>query len=202
MKKKLLGLSLITLLCACKVTAQETQDTIRPSVAKSIKGIQIGDPGLVAYYEFKMTNQLTLRAEAGYSIGYKGNADWFFDDGSEDGFFALPAFAIEPRWYYNLGRRVRKGKDIARNRANYFSVSTTYYADFGVIKIDDVGDVPNFIYVVPMWGMRRTLGKNFDYELGAGIGYAHVGSYVHRGHIHEAKDGAMLLLRARFGVGF
>lgn len=200
MKKKLLGLSLITLLCVGKITAQETEND-KPSVEKSIKGIQIGDPGIAGYYEFKMTNQLTLRAEAGYSIGYK-NADWFFDDGNEDGFFAIPAFTIEPRWYYNLGRRVRKGKDIARNRANYFSVTTTYYADFGVIKIDEVGDVPNFLYVVPMWGMRRTLGKNFDYELGAGIGYQHVGSFEHRGHIHEAKDDAVFLIRARFGLGF
>lgn len=201
MKNKLLGLALIALLCAGKMNAQDTEEQ-KPSVEKEVKGVQIGDPGLVLYYEFKLANQLTLRAEAGYAVGFKANADWFFDDGSEDGFFALPAFTIEPRWYYNLGRRVRKGKDITGNRANYFSVNTTYYADFGVIKINDVGDVPNFLNIVPMWGMRRTLGKRFNYELGAGIGYVYIGSYVHRGHVHKSDEGAILLLRARFGLGF
>lgn len=198
MKKTFWALALVLLLSATKSFGQ---DTI-PSVEKSIKGVQIGDSGLIFNYEFKLSNKIALRTEAGYTLAFYSGDDSFFRDekGSTVG---LPTFTVEPRWYYNLNRRVRKGKDISRNGANYFSLFTNYSGGWGAIKFDNrLDDVPDFITITPMWGMRRTLGQHFNYELGAGIGYGYVSEFKHFDHTHKADNIATIIVRARFGFDF
>lgn len=197
MKKTVWAAVLITLLCVGKTVAQ---DTI-PSVEKSITGIQLGD-GLVFTYEHKLSKTIALRAEGGVGLMFIGEEEWFSN--SENTSLALlPTFTLEPRWYYNLGRRVRKGKDIARNRANYFSLYTNYNVGWGAVEVEgNMDETPSMFVVSPMWGLRRTLGKHFNYEVGAGIGYAYVTKYDHFNHYHKANEGAFLYLRARFGFDF
>lgn len=198
MKKTVWAAALTTLLCAGNIVAQ---DTI-PSVEKSIVSIQIGE-GLMFTYEHRLSRTITLRAEAGVGVMFIGeDEEWLFD--SENTSLALlPTFAIEPRWYYNLDRRVRKGKAIARNRANYFSLYAKYAAGWGAVELEgNMDEAPSTFAVVPMWGLRRTLGKHFNYELGAGLGYAYVSKYDHFKHYHGAKDGVIGYLRARFGFDF
>ncbi len=207
MKNKLLGLLLIALLCAGKVAAQDVQSTENkenPSVEKSIRGIQIGETGLIYNYEFKLANKITLRTEAGFTLAFfSGDENLWTGEKEKGSVAALPTFTVEPRWYYNLNRRVRKGKDITRNRANYFSLFANYSGGWGAIKFDDrVDQTPNFITIAPMWGMRRTLGKHFNYELGAGIGYYYVSKHEHFTHSHTSDDEIVLIVKARFGFDF
>ena len=89
------------------------QDTI-PSVEKNITGIQIGPLGVWVNDEFRLTNKIALRAEAGLAAGY-----WAGSQFEGLGFLLTPAVRIEPRWYYNLDRRLRKGKEIKGNRGNF-----------------------------------------------------------------------------------
>ena len=200
MKNKLLGLTLIALLCAVKMNAQEKEEQ-KPSVEKEIIGVQAG-LGVWAYYEFKMANQLTLRTEAGLNGGV-----WFkssFYGGTEGGLLLTPIVRAEPRWYYNLNRRVRKGKDIKGNRANYLSLDTSFAPDWFVVSTND--DYKFYkrpiVSVIPTWGIRRTLGKHFDYETGVGLGYSHAFKFTKNGYTYKAQDGAVLNLRFRIGYHF
>ena len=177
------------------------QDTI--SVEKKIMGIQIGESGAVFTYEFKLANRFALRTEAGMTLAfYSDERNFWTGEVYDNAIVALPSFTVEPRWYYNLGRRVRKGKDITRNRANYFTVSAHYAGGWGAIKSSKTDEVPNFIAIIPMWGMRRTLGQHFNYELGAGIGYMAVSEYNHFDHIHRDKEDVLVFIRTRFGFDF
>ncbi|MCW4468753.1 hypothetical protein OGH69_07260 [Flavobacterium sp. MFBS3-15] len=201
MKIKLLGLIMMAFLCVGKFFAQ---DSI-PSVEKSIKGIQVGESGLVFNYEFKLANQFSLRTEAGLTLAfftYKDNP-WTISDEGKTYVVALPAFTVEPRWYYNLGRRVRKGKDIIRNRANYFSLMAHYSGGWGAINPNEnIDEVPDFLAIIPTWGMRRTLGNHFNYELGAGLGYMYTSKYNDFGYSHKSEGEMVVYVRARFGFDF
>lgn len=201
MKKKLLSLFFLALLFSGKMLAQ---DSI-PSVEKSVKGIQVGDSGLIFNYEFKLANQISLRTEAGLTLTfftYKDNP-WTISDEGSTYVVAVPAFTIEPRWYYNLERRIRKGKDIIRNRANYVSVMAHYSGGWGAINPNEkIDEVPDFIAVVPTWGMRRTLDKHFNYELGGGLGYIYTSKYNDFGFTHKSEGELLLHVRARFGFDF
>lgn len=203
MKKNLWAVALI-ISCAANVFAQNDQNAGNNSVEKSIMGIQIGETGLVFNYEFKLANQITLRTEAGYTLAFSTGDDNFWTGEDEKGSTAaLPTFTVEPRWYYNLGRRVRKGKEITRNRANYFSVLVNYSGGWGAIKFDNrIDDVPDITTIAPMWGLRRTLGKHFNYEVGAGIGYSYISKFEHFDHTHQSDEGVILVARARFGFDF
>jgi len=63
-------------------------------------------------------------------------------------------------------------------------------------------EAPSIFVAAPMWGLRRTLGKHFNYEVGAGIGYAYVSKYDHFDHYHKSDEGAIFIVRARFGFDF
>jgi hypothetical protein len=198
--RKIIFIVVSTVLFAGKSFAQ---DSI-PSVENCIKGIQIGESGLVFNYEFKLTNKFALRTEAGMTLAFfSGDDNWWTGEKQKGSLAALPTFTIEPRFYYNLSRRIRKGKDISRNRANYFSLFANYSGGWGAIKFDNrIDRVPDFIAVVPTWGMRRTLGEQFNYELGAGIGYLHESKFDHFNHTHKSEEEAILFIRARFGFDF
>lgn len=201
MRNKLIGAALTALLFAGSITAQTSQDTLTPSVEKSVKGIQIGESGLVLNYEIRLADQFTLRTEAGYTlIFFFGDDNPVFNEDKNSSVAAVPTFTVEPRWYYNLNRRVRKGKDITRNRANYFSLFANYSGGWGAAKFSiNIDEVPDFIIVSPMWGMRRTLGQHFNYELGAGVGYTYIGEHKHFTHYHRSDETVALIVRARFG---
>ena len=201
MRNKLIGAALTALLFVVSITAQTSQDTLTPSVEKSVKGIQIGESGLVLNYEIRLADQFTLRTEVGYTlVFFFGDDNPVFNEDKNSSVAAVPTFTVEPRWYYNLNRRVRKGKDITRNRANYFSLFANYCGGWGAINLsNNIDEVPDFIIVSPMWGMRRTLGQHFNYELGAGVGYSYVGEYKHFTHYHKSDETVALIVRARFG---
>jgi hypothetical protein len=40
----------------------------------------------------------------------------------------------DPRWYYNLNKRVSKSKSIDRNSRNFHSLKTSYHPDWFVIS--------------------------------------------------------------------
>ncbi|AWH85813.1 hypothetical protein HYN59_12170 [Flavobacterium album] len=200
MKNTFWAIALTALLFTAKSFGQ---DSI-PSVEKSIKGIQIGDNGLVFNYEFKLSNKFTLRTETGYNVFiFTGDNNWTVGEKDKSSLAALPTFTVEPRWYYNLDRRVRKGKDIARNRANYVSLFVNYNGGWGAFKFDNrIDQAPDFVYIIPEYGLRRTLGQRFNYELGGGIGYKYVTKYNHFDHMHKSYSGVEVTIRARFGFDF
>ena len=131
-------------------------------VEKSITGIQTGFLGVWIYNEYKITHNIALRSEIGLNSGFK-------DHGVTD-FLMAPVFTIEPRTYYNIGKREAKKKNVKNNSANFFALTAKYNPDWFVISNNTNENVPNQILIAPKWGIRRGLGAHFNYELGVGLG--------------------------------
>ena len=138
------------------------------SVEKNNVNVQTGLLGLWINNEFRLSNTIALRAEVGLNAGIFGGDS--FNDGT--GFLLAPSVGIEPRWYYNLNKRFEKGKRVENNSANFFATGITYYPDSFVISNYDDVNIVEQVTIIPKWGIRRNIGQsNFNYELGAGLGY-------------------------------
>ncbi|MCF6213517.1 MAG: hypothetical protein L3J45_05780 [Flavobacteriaceae bacterium] len=157
--KKTILLSIILMASYFNVQSQN-----KISVEKSIYGIQTGTLGFWFYNEAKLTNTIALRSEIGLDGG--------FIAGSSVGFIYVlaPTITAEPRFYYNLKKRSKKGKSILKNSANFLALEFFYVPDLFVIS-NTRGSVTNSLSIIPKWGIKRTIGKHFTYELGLGIGY-------------------------------
>ncbi len=156
---------ILTVLCCGMTFMSFAQDA---SVEKSIFGVQTGFLGIWGYHEAKLSNQFALRTE----IGLDG-AIFLSSNRDTNGFALVPAITLEPRWYFNLDRRLTRGKRIDGNSGTFFSIKTTYHPDWFVISSKSKGTY-NFISdisIIPTIGIRRNLGKHFNYETGFGVGY-------------------------------
>ncbi len=179
---------LITLSICLFTFFSKAQDA---SVEKSVFGIQTSLFGIWAHNESKLTNQIALRSEIGLtSTIWAGN---FYD---KIGFFITPVILVEPRWYYNLNKRVSKSKRVDGNSGNFISLTTTYHPDWFVISNYDNLNIVNNVSIIPTWGIRRNIGKHFNYETGIGLGYRYIFDN------QENKSDAVLNLHLRIGYRF
>ncbi|WP_179008207.1 hypothetical protein [Winogradskyella forsetii] len=165
------------------------------SVEKSIFGVQTGFLGIWAHNEAKLSNSIVLRSELGLDAG-------IFSKNLEDGSFFLfiPAITLEPRWYYNLNKRVRKSRRIDDNSGNFIAIKTTYHPDLVIGSVQDNFNFISDFSIIPTWGIRRNIGKHFNYETGIGIGYIH---YFNEDNvINTFDDGVTANLHLRIGYRF
>jgi len=116
------------------------------------------------YNESKLTNTIALRSEIGLDGGFRGGSKFFV-------FAFAPTINAEPRFYYNLKKRSKKGKSILKNSANFLALEFFYVPNLFVISNTRNVSVTNSLSIIPKWGIKRTIGKHFTYELGLGIGY-------------------------------
>ncbi|WP_297868340.1 hypothetical protein [uncultured Flavobacterium sp.] len=165
------------------------------SVEKSVFGIQTGFLGIWVHNESKLSNQIALRSEIGFDSGIWGGD--FYD---KTGFLMTPVITAEPRWYYNLNTRVSKSKKIDGNSGNFISLKTSYHPDWFVISNYDNLAIISDISIVPTWGIRRNIGKHFNYETGIGLGYRYIFA-KQAGYLKNESDAA-LNLHLRIGYRF
>jgi len=124
------------------------------SVENSVFGIQTGLLGIWAHNELRISNQVALRSEVGLSGPNSANIK--------------PIVALESRWYYNLNKRVEKGKRIDGNSGDYVSLRTSYHFH-DVSDPETISGLDNLL-IIPSWGIRRNIGNHFNYEAGIGVG--------------------------------
>ncbi|MGB1307883.1 MAG: hypothetical protein ACPG6B_03165 [Oceanihabitans sp.] len=158
MKKTLLLISL----CLFNYIAK-AQDA---SVEKSIFGIQTGILGAWIHHEAKLTNKIALRTEIGADVGLYGR------NNSTD-YILGTVLTLEPRWYYNISKRSTKKKRIDGNSGNFISLKTSYHPDLILASNNKNITLVSDLTIVPTWGIRRPIGKHFNYEAGIGVGYIH-----------------------------
>lgn len=92
-----------------------------------------------------------------------------------------PNLRLEPRYYYNLEKREKKEKDISNNSGKFLSIAINYRPDIVVFSNNkNLGTVASYS-IVPKWGIRRSLGRNFNYE--AGLGFRHEIKYRNFGEV-------------------
>lgn len=156
------------LLASLGMQAQETAESeskLQPQSKTELALLSLGYT-----YEYPIVDQLTLSATVkclfGFSIG-NDNTD----------FQTAVSFGIEPRYYHSYNRRIRKGKNVKNNAANFFSFSASYlpesmmnvsYANKAFSSLEPV----NIFSLSPKYNIRRNMGQsNFAYELGAGLNF-------------------------------
>lgn len=156
--------SLLLLLSVLFITAAQAQDET-PSVEKHQFKINILFPGFV--YEHGFSEKNTLYSEIALGLGYQYNS--YHNDGN---FVIVPLISEQFRHYYNLEKRVAKGKRTAFNSGNYIAGNVAY--NFKSISTNDEygGYVPSFT-VAALWGLQRTYkGKfNLEFNIGPGVNF-------------------------------
>lgn len=88
--------------------------------------------------------------------------------GDNFGYALAPGLTAEARHYYNLNKRVRKGKSIANNSGNFLSLALGY--DFTPIAYDNMYNNPS-VSITPSWGIQRKIGRRFSLETLLGISF-------------------------------
>lgn len=165
------------------------------SVEKSTFGIQTGFLGIWLHNESRLTNRIALRSEFGLDAAISSNS--FVGNRV---FIMVPAITLEPRWYYNLGRRVSKSKRIDGNTGNFISLKITYHPDIVVGNLPPNANLISDVSIIPTYGVRRNVGKHFTYEVGFGIGY--VDYFLEDNVFGVEDDGVGVNLHLRLGYRF
>ena len=147
-------------------TTYSQNNNIKPSVEDKVIGIQTGLFGIWGHYETKITTQMSLRTELGLDLGLRKGI--FTND--ELVFALIPNIVIEPRWYYSIERRVKKGRDINNNSGFFLGLKTRYYPDWFVISNDSNVSVIESLDFIPKIGYRKVWGNHLSFESGFGIG--------------------------------
>ena len=191
MKKILLTITLclLTILTKAQDASQEA------SVEKSIYGVQFGILGIWVHNESRLTNRIALRSEIGIEAGISSGNSY---DGTY--FVVVPNISLEPRWYYNLKKRESKSKRIDGNSGNFIALKTSFHPDIVIASNDDDVVLISDISIVPTWGIRRNIGKHFNYEAGFGVGYIHFFKDKNTTLINEPD--VAVNLHARIGYRF
>ncbi len=185
MKKTLLTL----ILCGLTLIAK-SQNT---SVEKSTYGLQTGILGIWAYNEAKLSNNIALRTEVGFDFGIWEST--FYDDAP---FLLTPVIVIEPRFYYNLKKRSNESKRIDGNSGSFIALKMGYHPDWFVLfNTNDVPVISDFS-IIPTWGIRRNIGKHFNFETGIGVGY----SYTFAKRAGYLKDKSEIELNMHLRIGY
>lgn len=168
------------------------------SVEDRIYGVQVS-LGAWTYGEFKLDKTITLRAEIGLEGGIYNHNDFFYKS-KKTNFILYPAVSVSPRWYYSLHKRQMKGKKTAGNSANFLSLNLTFNPNWFEITNDPYAKkYGNAIQLIPSWGMRRSIGKHFDFELGLGMGYSY--NFIVKPNFQDEHD-FIAKLHLRFGYYF
>jgi hypothetical protein len=124
----------------------------------SIKGPLIG---LSYSYEHPIAIQSTLNLELMINGGFGSGLF------RENYWVIAPVLRVEPRYYYNFTRRFEKEKKTINNSANYFTLAVDYQPG---ISIGKNAEAYQYLQVVPKYGLKRTIGKHFIFEIAAGLG--------------------------------
>lgn len=134
---------------------------------KKIVSVDIGFLGTWLNYERHLKGLFTLKSQLGLEGGF-GSSNII---GVDTYVAFIPTIRAEPRYYYNFNQRVKKEKKTLFNAADYFAVTVAYYPDLFIIA--NVSDLTfeSGVYLIPKWGMQRTIGKriNFQFAVGAGV---------------------------------
>jgi hypothetical protein len=163
-------------------------------IEKSVTGIQIGFFGTEIYNETRLSDKIALRSQFGLNAGIFGGSLY-----EKTGFILYPELSIEPKWYYNLDKRISKNKNIKNNGANFYSLNIQYFPNWFEISNYENLEVYNTLSVIPTWGFRRNFAEKFNYEFRIGLGYGV--SYRDSEYLKNEK-GAIMDLGFKIGYDF
>jgi hypothetical protein len=148
------------LIITCLAFSQYANAQDSYSVNKSLFKINILAPGFT--YERGVSKNSTVCLDANLSLG-------FVIRRNETSFPVTPFLRGQYRYYYNLDRRILKGKDVSNNSGNFVGLSTSHYFN----PLGSKNYVSNYdgVTVGGIWGFQKTYKSNLNLSANAGLGY-------------------------------
>lgn len=158
------ALLLLTMLLAAPARAQDSVPRVEDGILRVNLLISPKFEG-----EFALSQNATLGARLGTEL-------FAYDEWILDYYFVLlPSVDVYYRYYYNLDRRTDRGKRIYRNSGNYVGM-TALYANGNPIWSERPGasnSIDHIFMAGPVYGLQRTYGKGFFFDLEFGVGYGY-----------------------------
>lgn len=153
-----------SLVLSLSIQAQEVTN----AETESTQTIEFGFPGGFTYtYEHAFAKKMTIIGRGGLtgaigyqSINFNGEKEHYWQ------YSIHPYIECEPRYYYNLQKRAKKGKKTINNTGSFWALRTGYV--FNPIVKHNV-ESGSGLYMVPCWGLRRSWGKHWVFEFEAGL---------------------------------
>lgn len=168
-------LLIILIICSYNLLAQSP----KVESSHSIKLI-----GLSYSYEHPIAEQSTLNFElmfsGGFGSGYLQDHYWVI----------APVLRVEPRYYHNFIKRYIKRKKTINNSANYVAFSLDYQPGMSIGKN---AEAKQYLQIVPKYGLKRTMGSHFIFEVAAGVG-----AYV----VENARWAGVVAVDLKLGYAF
>ena len=159
MKKYIIILTLLML--SAKAWSQDNA----AKVERATGGVQAGFLGMWIYQESKMSDATAFRIEFGLEGGLWGG---IYREGI--GVLFRPALNAEPRWYYNLIKRIKKERNIEYNSGSFLSLKLNYQPAWFLISNEKgIRPIAN-MGLYPSWGIRTMITQRWNVEAGAGLG--------------------------------
>ena len=115
-------------------------------------------------YELSTGTNSTIDLLLGAGFAYRKT------NGKSD-YAVFPSFQAQYRYYYNLNKRLEKGKKVSENSGNYITALAQFTSGKpilgGLTSKADYG-----IVIGPAWGLQRVYNSGFKLNLNLGAGYA------------------------------
>jgi len=105
------------------------------------------------------------------------------------------SLSLDTRWYTNVNRKVRKGKNVENNSANFVSLLVEYIPEFQNMRY-------SMYAITPRWGFRSSFTNNFFMEFAIGLPYIMDKRLSNDGNLYEWRSEVGLHLGLKAGVAF
>ncbi len=137
-----------------------------PELADELHKISIFPLGYA--YERKIAEEFTFEAGIDFSF------DMYYDDASvfdDNALVVNPTIHLEPRYYYNLERRYRRGKNVSNNSASYIGIYSELTLNPLIEENNGYFPVYDRFKIGPAWGLQRNLGRRgyWNFNLASGL---------------------------------
>ena len=199
--KKFIVCAVVALFMAPLVANAQSGQSIPKPYTESNHSVSFDLLGLHYAYEHPLWRTGTIIGRVGAKFGVAGSS-WRTGVGINYGDYwtLIPSIEIEPRWYYGLDRRDRRGRSTFGNAGSFLSLRIQnrfpgYISDKGYRH-----DRDGVTFFAPTWGLRRVWNDHWMFEFTTGLRFGILHDGGHWWDDGHALDN--LNVNVRFGYSF
>ena len=141
------------------------QENSKPQLQPLTK-LDLGLQGVGVTFERRLGNSTTIDLSAGFGGGYDIWSNSFTYAVNIPGLAGY--ISITPKFYYNLEKRIAKGKPTDYNSGNYIGLRLKY----ATRSISEATNIRDALLFNIHWGLQRWIGKRWTMNTHFGAGYA------------------------------